>query len=49
MLFSTSPRLRGEVKIRDSEFWVRGPSASPEFVETALHPDLLPASGEKEK
>ena len=55
----TSPRLRGEVEIRGSEFRVRGTLrllTSFEFLETAPHPDLLrasfarldPARGEKE-
>src|SRR5260221_711623 len=55
----TSPRLRGEVEIRGSEFRVRGTLrllTSFEFLETAPHPDLLrasfarldPACGEKE-
>ena len=43
-----SPRLRGEVAARSAAGEGESPRAS-ESVEAAPHPDLLPASGEKEK
>ncbi|MDA9404713.1 ATP-dependent helicase [Bradyrhizobium sp. CCBAU 45389] len=42
-----SPRLRGEADARSAAG--EGDSPSTELVETPPHPDLLPASGEKEK
>ena len=48
----TSPRLRGEVNTAKRSEAVAGEGESPrasESVEAAPHPDLLPASGEKEK
>src|ERR1039458_7788604 len=40
----TSPRLRGEVEIRDSEFRVRGTLRETECVDKAPHPNPLRAS-----
>ena len=40
--FLASPRWRGEVEIRGSEFRVRGPSAHSVPVERAAHPILSP-------
>jgi hypothetical protein len=45
----TSPRLRGEVGLRESAIRVRGALRESEFAKSPPHPGPLPAHREREK